>query len=131
MGDFKVTGIIDENGYCSVHKSYSCECYRSNKVESQTTKEGQMECPHGPCICDHCKGGCPNCTIDELKAGLKKVEIDRDEWKDSCRAANWRFKKAETQNKVLREALQPFANFACNCGECLNCAALKALKATS
>jgi hypothetical protein len=28
----------------------------------------------------------------------------------------------------LREALKPFANFACDCGECFNCVAQQALK---
>jgi hypothetical protein len=28
--------IIDSSGYCSVHKSYHCECYRPNKQEEQS-----------------------------------------------------------------------------------------------
>lgn len=27
--------IIDKSGYCSVHKSYHCECYRKNIKEEK------------------------------------------------------------------------------------------------
>lgn len=26
-----MTDIVDDSGYCNVHKSYHCECYRPNK----------------------------------------------------------------------------------------------------
>ena len=32
------------------------------------------------------------------------------------------------QRDALREALRPFANFACDCGECYNCKALAAIE---
>jgi len=35
---------------------------------------------------------------------------------------------AEADNKKLREALKPFAQFACGCGDCFNCIAEQALK---
>jgi hypothetical protein len=37
-------------------------------------------------------------------------------------------KETAAQRDALREALRPFANFACDCGECYNCKALAAIE---
>lgn len=85
-----MTAIIDETGYCSVHKSYKCECYRPSV--------GKMNCPHGPCICSHCKEGCPRCTIDDLRADVASHELvikSLNEGVNRCRA---RYEVAEKRN---------------------------------
>lgn len=62
-----------------------------------------MECPHGPCICDHCKGGCPNCTIDELRAEVEDARGDFTTAQQRSRTWKARAEKAEAHSKELGE----------------------------
>jgi hypothetical protein len=34
MGDIPMTDIVDASGYCSVHESYHCDCYRPSKKKA-------------------------------------------------------------------------------------------------
>lgn len=58
---------------------YVCSIIKKEFIDQpQPDVDGTMNCPHGPCICSHCKAGCPRCTIEELRAEVTEHRFQND-----------------------------------------------------